>query len=739
VSSSRADTPPAAGTPPVHGADLQPLLAPRSIALVGASRSNAYASRLLANLAAGGFGGAIVLVNRRAEPIDGYPAFPSVEALPEPVDLAAVVVPQRAVIGVLEECAKRGVRAAVVISAGFAEAGDDGRRDEDAIRALAHRTGLLVCGPNCLGIANAAAPAMMHAYAGLRIPPGRLALVSQSGALAFASILSPAADREIGFSHVVSSGNEAVLDSVDFIRAFVRDPAPRVIASLIEGLKPGRGRRFLEVAEEAADAGKPLVVCKVGRSALGARQSVSHTGSMTGSDAVYDAAFAQSGVIRVPDPDDLFEVGAMFDRCPEPRGEGLAILSTSGGLGVLLADKCGARGLGLPALSPEISSALARSGHLLILGELGNPVDIRGQGAQHLPEILRLFIADDRYHILTVALGMPAVGERSARIARDLISVAAETDKPLMVLWTGTRRDAQGRSSDDDGFRLLERSAIPIFSTPDKHFRALEAMVAYHRFRRRRSRPRATPPPPAPAVDAAGARAFLAGTRGTLDELDSRRLLGFYGIAGPRETLVSNLDEAVSAGAIIGYPVVLKVVSADLPHKTEAGAVRLAIAGEDALRAAWTETMARVAAEHPAARVHGVLVQEMVTGAREMMVGVARDPQFGPVVTCGLGGVFVEVMQDVSRRVAPLAIEDARDLVASLRAAPILGAFRGRAPADVDALAEVLVRIARLALDLDDRIAEIDLNPLMVRDAGHGTVAVDALVVLRSEPQEVMA
>jgi acetate---CoA ligase (ADP-forming) len=713
--------------------DLQPLLAPRSIALVGASRTNPYASRFLSNLAGGGFAGAIYLVNRRGESIDGYPAFPSVEALPEAVDLAAVVVPQRAVQGVLEECAARGIRAAVVISAGFAEAGPDGRRDEEAIRALASRTGLLVCGPNCLGIANAVTPAIMHAYSGFRIPPGQIALVSQSGALAFASILSPAADREIGFSHVVSSGNEAVLDSVDFIRAFVRDPAPRVIASLIEGLKPGRGRDLLQAAEEAAAAGKPLLVCKVGRSQLGARQSVSHTGSMTGSDAVYDAAFAQAGIIRVPDPDDLFEVGSMFDRCPEPRGEGLAILTTSGGLGVLLADKCGAHGLELPPLSPGISSALAASGHLLILGELGNPADIRGQGAQHLPEILRLFIADDCYHILTVALGMPAVGERSARIARDLMSVAPQTDKPLIVLWTGTRRDPEGRSGDEDGYRLLERSRIPIFSTPDKYFRAVQAMVAYHRFRRRRARLRATPAPPAPTVDAAGARALLAGKQGTLDELDSRRLLGLYGIAAPRETLATDVDAAVSAAAAIGYPVALKVVSADLPHKTEAGAVRLSIAGEAAIRDAWAETIRRLAALHPAARVRGVLVQEMVTGAREMIVGVARDPQFGPVVTCGAGGILVEVMRDLSRRVAPLAIKDARDLVASLRAAPILGPFRGRAAADVDALCDVLVRIARLAVDLDDRIAEIDINPLMVRDAGLGAVAVDALVVLRPE------
>src|SRR5262249_2984781 len=327
------------------------------------------------------------------------------------------------------------------------------------------------CGPNCLGIANTRAPAMMHSYSALPVPRGNLALVSQSGAMAFASVLSPAVDRGVGFALVVSSGNEAVVDTADSVRHFVDDPDVRVIASLLEGLRAGRGRAFLDAAARAADAGKPVLVCKVGQSEVGARQVVSHTGSMTGSDAVHDAAFAQAGVIRVPDPDDLFEVASVFSRCPEPTGEGIAILSTSGGLGVVLADKCGDHGLELPPLSADAADRLARGDMFLVVGDLGNPLDIRGQGAQHLPELLDLFIRDDRYHVITIALGLPCVGARALTIARDVIATAGKTDKPLIVLWMGTRLDPAGRPTELDGFRALERSPVPVFSSPDTCFK----------------------------------------------------------------------------------------------------------------------------------------------------------------------------------------------------------------------------------------------------------------------------
>jgi acetyltransferase len=550
--------------------------------------------------------------------------------------------------------------------------------------------------------------------------------------MAFASVLSPACDRGVGFAIVVSSGNEAVVDTADYVRHCVRDPAVRVIASLLEGLRPGRGRAFLDVAAEAADAGKPILVCKVGRSEVGARQVVSHTGSMTGSDAVYDAAFAQAGVIRVSDPDDLFEVASVFSRCTEPQGEGIAILSTSGGLGVVLADKCGVHGLELPPLSAETAQRLAKGDLFLVVGGLGNPLDIRGQGAQHLPELLDLFIRDDRYHVLTVALGLPAVGDRAVKIARDLIEVAGETDKPLIVLWMGSRLDPAGRATDQDGFRLLEGSRVPVFSAPDKCFKALLALVEYHRFRQRRDHAgvdgrRVTSPRPR-GIDAAAARAFLVGKRGPLDEVDARKLLAFYGVAGPREELVDDADAAARAAREIGYPVAVKVVSPDLPHKTEARAVTLGVRDEPALREACAGMLVAVARHRPQARVRGLLVQKMIVDGREMIVGASQDPQFGPVVTCGLGGVFVEVLRDVQRRIPPLGADEARAMIAKLAGAATFRAFRGRPAANIDAAVDVIRRVGQLALDLEDRVAEVEINPLMVTPTG--AIAVDAVAAI---------
>jgi acyl-CoA synthetase (NDP forming) len=712
----------------VSAPDLQALLAPRSIAIVGASTSNPYASRLLENLGHGGFTGRLYLINPRQASIGEMPCHPSIEALPEVPDLAVLVVPQRAVLDVLAACGRRGIRAALIISAGFGEAGDAGRAAQDEIRRIAHAHGMVVCGPNCLGIANTLAPAMVHSYTGLPVPRGNLALVSQSGAMAFASVLSPACDRGVGFAVVVSSGNEAVVDTVDYIRHFVRDPEVRVIGSLLEGLRPGRGRAFLDVAAAAAEAGKPILVCKVGRSDVGARQVVSHTGSMTGADDVYDAAFVQAGVIRVPDPDDLFEIASAFSRCPVPAGEGIAILSTSGGLGVVLADKCGVHGLELPPLSPETATALAGGEFFLVAGDLGNPLDIRGQGAQSLPALLDLFIRDDRYHVITVALGLPAVGDRAVKIARDLIEVAGTTDKPLIVLWMGSRRDPAGQLSDADGFRMLERSRLPIFSSPDKCFRAMQALVEYGRFQRR-LRAAAKQDEGRAGVEAAAARAFLADKRGVLDEVDARRLLACYGIAGPREAFAPDADAAARAADKIGYPVVVKLVSADLPHKTEAGAVTVGVPDERGLREACARMRAAVERHRPGARVRGLLVQEMVDG-RELIVGASHDPQFGPVLTCGLGGILVEVLRDVQRRVPPLGAGEARAMIATLAGAVTLGAFRGRPPADVDAAADVIRRLGRLALDLEDVVVEVEVNPLMVTPTG--AVAVDAVVALRA-------
>lgn len=718
--------------------DLKPLLSPRSVAIVGASLRGGYGSRFLMNLQNGGFKGKIYLVNPKYNKIGEMPCYNSLADLPEAVDLAAIIVSNRLVLSVLEQCVQRGVKAAMVISAGFAEAGQKGRIDQDAIRQLARRHGLLVSGPNCLGIANPRDHVMAHSYAEIsffELWPGNIGFVSQSGAVGFTTV-SQALDRGISFSYLVSCGNEAALESIDFMRYLIREPNTRVICCFLEGLK--EARRFLKVADEALEACKPIIAIKVGRSEVGSRQAISHTGSLTGRDDVYQAVFNQKRVIRVPDPDDLFEMASIFSRCPAPKGEGLSIVTTSGGMGSLLADKCGIYGLHLPPLSDKISKIYSETDFLLVYGQLINPVDIRGQGASHLQEILKPLIEDDRYHVLLVALGLPAVGEQSRKIAQDLIEIRAYTDKPLVVLWAGTKINSEAQVSEKDGFRALERSNIPIFYSPEKCIQAIRALVTYHRYRKRWLADRSGDKPEAiSAIDEVGAFSFLKKKEGVLDELGSHKLLSFYGIPVPREKFAADFDEAAAAASEIGYPVVLKVLSHDLPHKTEVGGVYLSVSDKMSLKVAYSNITESVKKNCPGVTIRGVLVQEMISGGREMIVGFSHDDQFGPVLICGLGGIFVEIFSDVNRRVPPVTIKDAGDMVRELKGARILESFRGRPASDVPALLDVIVRIGRMALDLENRIAELEINPLIVKEKGRGACAVDALVKLKPVVKEI--
>jgi len=712
--------------------DLTPLLNPRSIAIAGATAVQAgwaYAGKLVENILRGGFAPVkVFLINPKHDRLGDLPCYKSLADLPEPVDLVAIVLSGRRVLAVLEECVKLKVKAVLVISAGFAEAGDEGCQEQEAIKKLARESGLLVCGPNSLGLAVPKNNVMAHAYMNMAMRPGRIGLVSQSGATAFASILSPALDRDIQFSHVVSTGNEADLESIDFIRYFVSDPDTKAVICFMEGLK--EARRFRAVAEEALAAGKPIMVVKVGRSDLGARQAVSHTGALTGSDKVYQAVFDQTGVIRLSSPDDLAETASIFAESPPPSTPGLFIVSTSGGMCSLLADMCGVNGLELPQPTAEEKQFVKSRDYLLVYGDPINPLDIRGQGATHLPEIFAPFAADPRYGVLVVALGVAANGPLSTQIAASLVELRARIAKPLVVLWMGKKLDEQGKFNDQDGFRVLEKAGLPIFYSPDRLIGGLKEFIGYHQFRERWLTQRAAGETETlPGIDSAGARAFLADKSGTLDEFDSRRLLAYYGLPTPKEALVNDPAAAARAAEELGYPVVLKIVSQDLPHKTESDAVRLNLRDAATVRTAGEELLAGVKARFPQARVRGLLVQEMILGAREMLAGVTQDQQFGTVVAAGLGGVWVEILGDISLRLPPLSRLDAREMLSRLKGARLFGAFRGQGPADLAKVEEVILRLGRLAQDLEDRLAELDINPLLVKESG--VYAVDALVRLR--------
>ena len=715
--------------------DLSPLLSPESVAVVGASVSigrGGYAGRLVNNLLDGGFDSVrIYQVNPKYNRIGEMPCYPGLNALPGPVDLAIIVLSRKRVLSTLNQCIENGVKAALILSAGFAEAGAEGKEEQKKIGSIARESGLLICGPNSLGIALPGHRAMIHGYFPLKIEPGGLSLVSQSGAMAFAAILAPALDRNVKFRHVVSTGNEAALESIDFIRHFLRSKEVKAVCCFIEGFK--RARRFMLAAEEALEIGKPIIVVKVGRSELGAKQAISHTGAMTGSDRVYQAVFDQMGVVRVPYPDDLVEVADLFVNLPQPTSKGVLIVSTSGGMCSLLADMCGVHGLQLPELAENEAIHIKERDYLLVYGEPTNPLDIRGQGSVHLPEILQPFIDDDRYGVIVASLGVGAVGEISKQIAGPLVKWAERVEKPVVVLWMGNRINDSGSFAEDDGFRILEKSNIPIFYSPEKLIRALSSFFRYHHFRKiwlkRRNK---SPQQPLINIDAAGAATFIADRSGVLDEIESRRLLSYYGIPGPREILVENGEAALAAADEVGYPVVLKLVSPDIAHKTEAGMVRLNIGNPDALSVALMEMINAVEKDIPGMKISGYLVQEMVAEARELMVGIKRDEQFGPVVACGLGGVWVEVLADINLRLPPLTRTEAKDMVMALKGARVLSSFRGKPAADLEALSDALVRIGQMAVDLEDRLEELDINPLLVKVKGGGVCAVDALVKLVS-------
>jgi acyl-CoA synthetase (NDP forming) len=753
-------------------ASIHKMLNPRSIAIVGATPRMQYGGRFLAAALKAKDRVRVYAVNPRYDEIMGVNSYPSVTSLPEAPDVVAVVVPWDQVLDVLEESHRKGAGSAIVISAGFAERGVDDRRDlQGELGAFASTSGMRISGPNCLGLANVKddiwATASSRGAEGLTGPIG---LVCQSGATAFGPFLVRAVENGIGFSYIISTGNEADLDFTDFARYLLDDPDTRVIAGFVEGFKDAD--KFLEVAKLAAERGKPIVLIKIGRSELGARAAQSHTAALTGADSRYDAIFAQYGVIRVQDYDELLEVAHLMAHTPKPGVPGIAVVSHSGGISSLTADMCGEAGLDLPTLGDEARDGI--NGILKGFGWAANPADVTGfANSESFPQIMEHMINDPQMGTLVVA----SAGADAQ--ARQVISQRDRTDKGVVFLWTGSR-DAKA------GLAQLKHARIPIFYTPDKLARGLQSRLAYHTWRERRLADGfATAPPRTAAQDEAIAQALGLG-RATLSESESKELLAAWGVASAREHRANSAEAAVAAAEQLGFPVALKLDSPDILHKTEAGVVRLNLRDAAQVRTAYAEILANAhsyafkalplqggglgggdaaarsaaqAANSPPprppdqvrgrlspiegegvdpanatasqARITGVSVQEMVGDAVEVIIGVNCDPQLGPVLLFGSGGVMVEVYNDVALRRCPITRAEAEAMIAEVKGARLLQGFRGRPAADLDALADTLVRVSHLAMHLEGHLAELDINPLMVLPSGQGVKAVDALFVFR--------
>ena len=683
--------------------DLHLLLHPHTVALLGASDNPDKPGWHLFRKIRRKIeleGGRVIPVHPSAKVVDGVPAVARIDDIAEPVDLAVIMVGDA--LEALRSCARKRPKFAVIFTAGFAEAGAAGAALQSEIVRVAREAGIRVLGPNT----------NLNAFESFKDLPGKkIALITQSGHQG-----RPVVQGEefgVGFRAWVPTGNEADLEACDFIEYFADDPQTGVIAAYIEGFKSGQ--RLRQVADYAARRRKPIVLIKVGRHEAGARMALAHTGHLAGSDAVHDAFFKQYGMVRVDDLDELLETAALFARLPRPRGDGVGIYGMSGGTGALLADLCGAAGLRLPEIAGEIQRELRA--YIPDYLTVSNPVDNGATAIRlgHGGKILDLLLDDASTDLLLCPItgALPPISDV---LARELVAAWRTGRKPLVAVWSSPKLD-------EEAYRILVEGGVPLFRSFRNAVKAIRAYFDYHRFADGYQSPLQQP--------SAKRVPKLRRGAGALSEHDSKRLLAEWRITTTRERLCHSADEVAAAATEIGFPLALKICAADIAHKSESGLVRLNIRSEDEARSIFAALVTRAQQRHPGARIEGVLVQEMVAGGVETLVGLSQDPTFGPTIAFGLGGIFVEVMRDVAFRTVPLTRRDAEAMVREVRGFPLLDGTRGRPRADVAAVVDTLCRLADVAAAYGDRLAELDINPLLVLPEGRGVKAADALVVLR--------
>ncbi|MDB5656306.1 MAG: hypothetical protein JWQ94_3919 [Tardiphaga sp.] len=701
---------------------LDCFFAPSSIAIIGASReAQKIPGMLLSYLRKNRFPGAIYPVNPNYGEIDGLPCHPSIAAIGAPIDLAIVIIPARAVLGALRDCARVGVKHAIVISSGFAEeGGDDAMQMQDAIAALATQTGMRISGPNAEGFYNEPKQVAATFSPTVDIKPDlppllatarRIGIVAQSGGIGFA-IYHRAKALGIALSTVISTGNEADLGAGEFFDYLVQDEATDVILLFIEGIRDTT--KFIAAARRAAECGKPVIVTKVGRSQAGGRAAASHTASMAGWTAAYDAVFAQYGLIVSDDLDEAVTLAAVLTTTPVPKGNRVAVVTVSGGAGIWAADAVSAQGLRVPELSAGLQAQIR--GLIPAYGSPRNPVDITAQAVHSggLQKTIDLLDASDEVDVILLVLSLSSE-TRIPLKTPELKPVIDAGNKPIVV-WSYTLPSAFAHQA-------LAESGVVVLAGLTHVAVALRQLVRQSQFR-------LLPPTTTIAAPLRDLASYLATP--TLSEYDSKALLRAAGVQLPQEILVTASAALDDAASSVGFPLALKIQSRDIPHKSEVGGVRVNIASPAQAAEAYDALLESARQHRPDAVVQGVLVSPMAAKGVEIIVGTMRDATFGPVVMVGLGGITTELFRDVVYRPAPVGPEEAGLMLGELKAAPLLNGFRGAAPADVAALAALIARVSQLAAAFAGDIAEIELNPVLVHAAGDGVTIVDALVVRRS-------
>ena len=694
---------------------LASLLSPRAIAIVGASDSPArIGGRPLRYMLEAGFGGTIYPVNPSRETVQGVKAWPSLAALPEAPDVAILAVPADATEKAVAECAARGVKSAIVFSAGFAEAGDDGAALQNRMTATARAAGLRLLGPNCLGVFNPSQRfygTFSVVLDGAFIAPGPVGIVSQSGAYG-AHVAHLARNRGLGVSQWITTGNECDIDLAEALAHVVEQDDTRVVMAYAEGVR--NRDAFIAALERARALGKAIVFMKTGRSAVGAEAAASHTAALAGSDAVFDAVLRQFGVHRARTTAEQIDVAYACASGRYPAGDRIGIFTMSGGFGIQLADDAGEAGLDV---APMPENAQAELKALLPYCSPRNPVDATAQAVTELSILSKSVDSMLRlggYDLFSIILGTgPATKTFALPLREALAKAMAGHDDVIRAATMSVPREAA---------EIYEKDGFLVYEDGSALANALGALVRFSRsFERAR-----TGTKPAP-----GER--LALPAGPISERAAKDILRQAGIPFPREILVPPGGDAGKTAAEIGFPVVLKVSSPDIAHKTEVGGVVVGVKDEAEARSAAAAILARCAEKAPGAGIEGILVAPMVKGGVETIVGVVDDPTFGPVVMFGLGGIFVEVLKDVTFRVAPFDAGEARRMIDEIRGRALLDGVRGATPCDVDALADLLSALSRFAATHGDRIESIDLNPVLVLPQGQGIAPLDALIVLKPE------
>lgn len=694
---------------------LEHFFSPNAVAVVGASRETGKVGYdVLKNMVTYGYAGKVYPVNPKADNILGIKTYPSLREINDTVELAVIVLPALHVLEVVDECHAKGIDSIIVISAGFKESGIEGAARERELLRKIKQYSIRMLGPNCLGLIDTKS-ALNVSFAADMPAPGNIAFISQSGALC-TSVLDWAVQECIGFSKFISMGNKTDIDEIDLIQVVESDDQTKVVLGYLEGVK--NGTVFMHTARKITKK-KPMIIVKSGGTVAGAKAASSHTGTLAGAENAFDAACKQAGILRAKTVEELFDYARIFSHQPLPQGPRIAIVTNAGGPGIIAADAVERSTLKMATFSKNTLDILRSS--LPAMANVYNPVDVLGDAkADRYHLVIEKVIEDLNVDMVLIILTPQAMTEieKTAEVIGD---ISNRTGKPIVTSFMGGKRI-------EASLKVMCQRKVPNYSFPERAISAVEAMYKYTLWQKKPVPETKKLTVEKEKVISVFEKARQAG-RQSLGEDEAKQVISVYGFKIPKSILASSETEAVQAAEEIGYPVVAKISSPDILHKSDFGGVRVGIKDETEIRRFFCDITKKARRLVPSAEIKGILVQQMITGGKEVILGMSRDPQFGPLLMFGLGGIYIEVLKDVTFRIAPIGVSEAEEMVREIRSFPLLTGVRGEKPADMSALTDNILRLSQLVTDFPE-IMEMDINPLVVFPAGEGAMAIDARITI---------